>query len=145
MFVLDTDYLGILQNQDDPAFLPLWNRISEKNFDNFYLAIISFHEQVGGWYTYLAKAKETWQVIKGYRMFQGILKDFTTFHVLPYDEAAVNVFETIRKEKVRIGTMDLRIGAITIANKYTLLSRNLVDFQKIPGLRVEDWTAGPPR
>jgi tRNA(fMet)-specific endonuclease VapC len=145
MFVLDTDYLGILQNQDDPAFLYLWNRISDQNFDNFHLPIISFHEQVGGWYTYLSKAKEAWQVIKGYRMFQGILKDFTTFHVLPYDDTAVKVFESLRKEKIRVGTMDLRVGAIVISNNFTLLSRNLVDFRKIPGLKVEDWTSGPPK
>lgn len=143
MYVLDTDYLGILQNQDDPAFLPLWERITENNFGNFYLTIVSFHEQVGGWYTYLARAKENWQVIKGYWMFQGILKDFTTFNVLPYDQAAAEAFESLRKEKVRVGTMDLRIGAVAISNGFTVLSRNLADFRRIPGLRVEDWTVRP--
>jgi predicted nucleic acid-binding protein len=48
-------------------------------------------------------------------------------------------------EKVRIGTMDLRIASIALANGFTLLTRNLVDFQQVPGLKVEDWTAGPPR
>ena len=39
------------------------------------------------------------------------------------------------------GTMDLKIAAITIANDATLLTRNVVDFQRIPNLRIEDWTA----
>ncbi len=36
--------------------------------------------------------------------------------------------------------MDLKIAAIVLANDSMLLSRNLSDFRKIPGLKVEDWT-----
>ena len=31
--------------------------------------------------------------------------------------------------------MDLRIAATVLARNYTVLTRNLVDFQKVPGLR----------
>lgn len=40
---------------------------------------------------------------------------------------------------MRIGTMDLKIAAICLAHDATLLTRNLVDFEKVPGLRVENW------
>jgi tRNA(fMet)-specific endonuclease VapC len=36
--------------------------------------------------------------------------------------------------------MDLRIGAIALANDALLISRNLRDFMRIPNLHVEDWT-----
>jgi tRNA(fMet)-specific endonuclease VapC len=36
---------------------------------------------------------------------------------------------------------DLKIAAISLANNATLLSRNMQDFRRVPGLRVEDWTA----
>jgi tRNA(fMet)-specific endonuclease VapC len=36
--------------------------------------------------------------------------------------------------------MDLKIAAIVLAHDATLLSRNLSDFRKVPGLKVEDWT-----
>ena len=39
---------------------------------------------------------------------------------------------TVCKEGVRIGTMDLKIASICLANDATLLTRNLVDFDKVP-------------
>lgn len=49
-------------------------------------------------------------------------------------------FERLRKQRIRIGTMDLKIAAIALANNATLLSKNLRDFGKVPGLKVEDWS-----
>ena len=61
--------------------------------------------------------------------------------VLPFDDAAGNEFGTLRQQRVRIGTMDLRIASIALARGYTVLTRNLVDFEKVPGLAAEDWTS----
>lgn len=42
--------------------------------------------------------------------------------------------------KVRVGTKDLRIASIVLANNATLLTRNNRDFSRVPDLRSEDWT-----
>jgi tRNA(fMet)-specific endonuclease VapC len=60
--------------------------------------------------------------------------------VLSFSEAAADIFEDLRKQKIRVATMDLRIGSIAIANRMTVLTRNTVDFQRIPNLSFEDWT-----
>jgi tRNA(fMet)-specific endonuclease VapC len=57
-----------------------------------------------------------------------------------YDQREAVEFERLRQARIHIGTMDLKIAAIALANNATLLSRNLADFGKVPGLRVEDWT-----
>jgi tRNA(fMet)-specific endonuclease VapC len=36
--------------------------------------------------------------------------------------------------------MDLKIAAIAFSQDALLLSSNLKDFRRIPGLKVEDWT-----
>jgi tRNA(fMet)-specific endonuclease VapC len=69
-----------------------------------------------------------------------ILIDFVAMQVLPFDDAAGNRFETLRRQRARIGTMDLRIASIALARGFTVLTRNLVDFERVPGLAAEDWT-----
>ena len=69
-----------------------------------------------------------------------MLSNFTEAQVLAFDDAAADVFADLRKRRVRIGTMDLRIAAIALTRDMTVLSRNLADFNKVPGLKIQDWT-----
>jgi len=39
-----------------------------------------------------------------------------------------------------LGTQDLKIAAITLANNATLLTRNRRDFEKTLALLLDDWT-----
>jgi len=145
VYVIDTDHVTILQRQSGPGFHRLLNRLARFPRSAFHLPIVSFHEQVLGWHRYINRAKSIEQVVKAYRMFQLVHKDFNHFGVLAFDESAAEIFSSLKKMNLRVGSMDLGIAAITLANRFTLLTRNYVDFQKIPNLKVEDWTAGPPR
>jgi len=44
------------------------------------------------------------------------------------------------QQKIRIGVHDLRIAAIVLAHKATLLTSNLRDFQQIPDFQTADWS-----
>lgn len=66
------------------------------------------------------------------------LELFCGIAVLPFDESAAVKYQELRK-KSRIGTMDLKIASIVVANGATLLTKNSVDFQRVPGLKFEDW------
>lgn len=72
-------------------------------------------------------------------MFQRCLWDFQQWQVLPFEAQAADQFEHLRRV-VRIGTMDLRIAATALSRNITVLTRNTVDFEKVPGLTIEDWT-----
>lgn len=141
MFLLDTDHIGLLQIGEDEATQRLKSRMDAYARNDFYFPIVSFHEQVVGWNNYANRAKGSAGVVRAYRMFEGILSDFAEQQVAPFDDLAAAQFDALRRERVRIGTMDLRIAAIALVEDYTVLSRNVVDFQKVPRLRVEDWTS----
>ena len=65
---------------------------------------------------------------------------FAEAQVLPFDEAAATVFTSLRAQRIRISTMDLRIASIALSRDMAVLTRNLSDFRKVPGLKVADWT-----
>ncbi len=93
-----------------------------------------------GWLAVLAKARTISQQVSAYARLLRQLDDYRKIRVLPFDERAAAEFERLQKLKLRVGTMDLKVAAIVLAHDATLLSRNLQDFEKVPGLTVEDWT-----
>ena len=60
--------------------------------------------------------------------------------ILPYTAQAEALYQEWRSQKIRLGTHDLRIAAICVAHMARLISRNLRDFDQVPGLQVEYWT-----
>ena len=140
MFLFDTDYLSLLKRQAGIEFQRLSARLATESADDFFISIVSFHEQIRGWQNYISRSRDEGGTIRGYEELAKLLTDYSVAQVVPYDETAVEVFKDLRRQKVRVGTMDLRIGAIAISNNLTLLTRNRVDFERIPGLSFEDWT-----
>ncbi|CAN5123069.1 hypothetical protein BH10PLA2_BH10PLA2_21410 [soil metagenome] len=67
------------------------------------------------------------------------------FSSLPYDNAAAEKFVEIRRQLELqgqpIGPYDTQIAAIALANDCTLVTHNLAEFGRVPGLLVEDWHA----
>ena len=59
---------------------------------------------------------------------------------MPFEQSALDRFDALKRQKVRVGTMDLRIAAIALAGDLTLVTANTSDFAQVPGLRLEDWT-----
>ena len=65
---------------------------------------------------------------------------YGSIRILSFPKPAVECFHRLKKQKLNIGTMDLRIAAIALHFGGTLVTRNLRDFRRVPGLPVEDWT-----
>jgi tRNA(fMet)-specific endonuclease VapC len=140
MYLLDTDHLSVLQWQNMPDYGHLTARMSVQPASSIYVSVVSFHEQSVGWHAYLQQARQRTDVIHGYAELGGIIDDFAAMQVLPFDDAAADQFDRLRSQRLRIQLMDLRIAAIALANQFVLLTRNAVDFSRVPGLIIEDWT-----
>jgi tRNA(fMet)-specific endonuclease VapC len=140
MFVLDTDHMSLLEWDNAGAFL-LRERLAECDPADVATTIISYEEQVRGWMAYIARARSIDQQVEGYRRLRSHLDNYRQIPILDFDQNSAASYETLRRAKIRIGAMDLKIAAIALAADATLLSRNLSDFEKVPGLKVADWTA----
>jgi tRNA(fMet)-specific endonuclease VapC len=68
------------------------------------------------------------------------LEYFQTINVIDFDRAAVDCYQEIIGQKIRVGTQDLKIAAIALSRQAIVVTRNNRDFSKIPGLQIEDWS-----
>lgn len=139
-YLLDTDHISFLQEQRGPEYAALSARMVQHPSTEFVFSIVSFHEQTLGGHAFLNRARTSAEVLHGYMQLMNVLKIFTTVPVLPFDAAASAVFAGLQAQRIRVGTMDLRIAAIALSQKLTILTRNIRDFGRVPGLLTEDWT-----
>ena len=68
--------------------------------------------------------------------------------VLPFDEAAVWAYGSLRAELERqgtpIGALDTMIAAHALSQQATLVTNNTSEFAWIPGLQLDNWVAATP-
>jgi len=140
VYLLDSDHLTILWYDHGKSYETLISRIADHSDDEFAVSIVTIEEQLRGWLAYVAKASAIEGAIKGYSKLREVIDRFREINVLDFDSAAAGVFIDLKSQGVRVGTMDLRIAAIAIANDLTLLTRNSIDFERVPNLRFKDWT-----
>jgi len=140
ILILDTDTLTVLQRQTEPYHSRLRARLAEFPQEDVRTTVVSFEEQMRGWLSAIAGAKNEIQELAAYDRLYSLLAFFSSIPVLAYDHAAAEHFAALRLPRLNVGSMDLRIAAVTISQNGLLLSRNLKDFSRVPDLRVEDWT-----
>ena len=139
MWLLDTDYLSILERGGSVA-LPIQMRLDRVSIHEVGTTIVNYEEQMRGWLSRAAQASTPTQLQKAYARLEEHMVTFRALAVLSFDAEAATEFEQLIKARIRIGTMDLRIAAICLANDATLLTRNRKDFEQVPGLKFEDWS-----
>jgi tRNA(fMet)-specific endonuclease VapC len=144
MLVLDTDLLTVIQKQSGELYRRLNDRLQHVfETETVAITIISLEEQMRGWLAYLNRTTARpngKSLVVGYRRLHELFLDFELRTVLDFDEDAYEQYFDLKGSKLRAGTMDLRIAAIVLVHGATLLTRNMRDFEQIPGLKVEDWT-----
>lgn len=139
-YLLDTDHISFLQRRSSSEFSRLTARMAQHPIEDFALSVVSFHEQLLGAHNFINRARTNTDMIRGYALLLETLHGFATAPVLPFDAGAIAVFDELRGQRVRVSTMDLRIAAIVMSRNLVLLTRNVSDFSKVPGLVTEDWT-----
>jgi tRNA(fMet)-specific endonuclease VapC len=138
MIILDSDHLTILQIAEGVRYANLLERLILSS-EPLTTTIVNVEEQMRGWLKSIAKEKQAKRQVRAYRELEGLFTRFAKFSITPFDDAAANKFDELRSQKVRIGTMDLKTASIAIVQNALLLTANKRDFEKVPGLRFENW------
>jgi tRNA(fMet)-specific endonuclease VapC len=77
------------------------------------------------------------------RLLSSIADLLQEVQVLSFDATSAERFGQVRggllRQGISIPTSDLMIASVALVHGLTLVTHNSVDYQSIPGLRLEDW------
>jgi len=136
LYVLDTDTLQLYQD-DNPEVV---GRVHAVAPGDRAISVVTVEEQLSGWYTQLRQAKSAERLAWAYRRLAATIRFLTRVQIVDFDERAIDRCEQLKKLKLKVRKMDLRIAASVLERGAILVTRNLRDFQQVPGLRIEDWS-----
>jgi len=140
MHLMDTDHISLV-DRGNTAGQNIKQRLANIPPDDVAVSIISYEEQIRGWTSVIAQARTVERQLPFYSELERVLRFYCITPLLQFDARAAREFVHLRQAGVRIGTMDLKIASIALANDAIVLTCNLVDFSKVPNLKYEDWSA----
>lgn len=136
LYILDTDHISLHQRGNEI----LRNRLLTISSHQMGITIISVEESLRGRLAQVRKAVKPDERLTSYHWLLKTFEYLCNFSIFKYDSNAEAHFQNLRKQKIRIGTQDLKIAAIVLGQNATLITRNCQDFERIPSLKIEDWS-----
>ena len=140
MFILDTDHISLFQRHHPHVSA----RVLATPPLELATTIVTVEEQLRGRLERVRRARTNEDVVRAYQNLLATVLYFRTITVIGFDEQTQVILQSLRAQRVRSGTQDLRIAAITLRQGATLVTRNREDFVAIPSLQTEDWSLPRP-
>lgn len=133
-FMMDTDTCIYLKNRRPPEIA---ERFSKLQWGEVVISIVTYGELYSG-------------ALKSIESEAALKNIIRLAERLPVQAMSVEVSEhygiirsTLEKQGNIIGGNDLWIAAHALALNLTLVSNNTAEFERVPGLRVENWLETP--
>jgi len=135
LYILDTDHLSLYARNHPVVIARLLAAQVELT-----TTAINLEEQLRGRLAQVSEAKNGAIQSNAYQRLVETVMLLSEFKILQYDDKSCEIYQLLKAQRIRVGTQDLRIASIAIANNCILLTRNLRDFEKIPGITIQDWS-----
>jgi tRNA(fMet)-specific endonuclease VapC len=139
LWVLDTDSLSLLERGNSK----IQERLRQVNADSVAISIVTAEEKMKGRLAAINSLSGIERVDRlaiAYRDLQSSIEDLQTLPILPFSELATDRYRELLQQKIRVGSHDLRIAAIVLSVDGILVTRNRRDFDRVPGLQIDDWS-----
>ena len=78
-------------------------------------------------------------VAAAYEMFRQTAENLRRYRLIGFDVHGEALLLDWKTQRIKVGTMDMRIAASCLVAGAMLVSRNRKDSDRIPGLKVEYW------
>jgi len=135
MFLLDTNTcIKILNGHSDNKTVNVITRLKENPVQKIALCSVVKFEL---WYGAYKSQKKNENLLK-YREFMKV------FYSFDFDDSASirtgEIRALLEKQGKTIGPFDTMIAGIALSNELTLVTDNTKEFERVPGIKLENWT-----
>jgi tRNA(fMet)-specific endonuclease VapC len=139
LYILDTDMLSLMERGNEAV----WRHREAHHLDLIAVSIITVEEQWDGWHTLLRRPQSPEQLARLYERMTNMIGFLAPLPIVTFTESAILRFQALKAMKLNVGLMDLRIAAIALESGGIVVTRNRRDFERVPDLVIEDWSAPP--
>jgi tRNA(fMet)-specific endonuclease VapC len=135
-FILDTDTFTLYLQGDVNVIANVVRHLA----DDVRLSVVSVEEIWDGWRAAIHRAKTPDAIGHAYDRLTATLDELRRWPVASNPASAIVRYRELKKQKLNVGTNDLRIAAIALERDATVVTRNRRDFARMPDLRIADWS-----
>jgi tRNA(fMet)-specific endonuclease VapC len=138
-YLMDTDHVSLIGRGGEVSERIIARIVSLPSV-SVAVSVVSYEEQMRGWMAEIARTASVERQMAAYARLDKMRDYYCSTPVVPFDTGALEQFQCLWLLRLRVGTMDLKIAATALASNAVLVTRNVTDFAKVPGLNIEDWS-----
>lgn len=137
MHLLDTNIVTALYAGNELVI----RRLERLDDPQVAITIITKVELLRGRIDYLLKAIDGESLLRAQSLLAQTEQLLNDLRIIPFEQTAIAQFERLRSQKSlrKMGRSDLLIASLTLANRATLVTRNIKDFQQVANLKLINW------
>ena len=137
MYLLDTDILSLFYDGDSR----IGQRMRHIDPAEIATTIVTKIQILRPRYDFVLRATDSEQLLRAQQWLHRSESRFDDIPVVPLAEESARVFDTLRADRRlrKIGRADLLIACIALANRATVVTRNVRHFRVVPNLQMENW------
>ncbi len=136
LFLFDTDHLTHYQRGHPQVLINMVRHVT----DQLAISVITVEEQLTGWQRALSQAKDDVRRAEVYRRMACAVESLASWGVLPFSLVAMSRHAALVRQRLNVGSNDLKIAATALELNATVVTRNHRDFARVPALLHEDWS-----
>ncbi|WP_230967737.1 type II toxin-antitoxin system VapC family toxin [Nostoc sp. WHI] len=107
-YILDTDHVTLSQHGNSKIL----QRAQAVGSSNIFITTVTLEEQLKGRLASISKCATKPELLAvAHRNLRITQIYFCTMNLLEFDDAAYNSYQSLRQQKIQVGTQDLRIAA----------------------------------
>lgn len=134
-YILDTDIITYQQRGDQRIIQKL--ELLDPN--EVAVTVVSMYEQLRGRLANINRKQSVLQLQRAFELLERTQTYYCRVPIVSFDNDARIIYEQLRKLKLRIGTQDTQIAAITLTHSAILVTNNQRHFSRIPNLQLASW------